>query len=143
MRVLRPVAVAILWNALVAGCQAIPSAGLVARSHALATQDARVRADLGIPEAAPSPRLIFLDGSALARLDADLRELLRSSGGGLYDRKTQTIYIDGTRYREGSVYHELVHHYFPFLSEKQREECLARLYEVLASQHSSFNGCAQ
>lgn len=137
MQALRIAALAFLAPSLMAGCV---HAGTPA--DRLSDFDARVRADLGIPDAAPSPRLVVLDGRNPDKLDKDLKALLDTSGGGLYDRRTQTIYIDGTRYREGSIYHELVHHYFPFIPEKQREECLARLYEVLATLHSSFNGCA-
>jgi hypothetical protein len=115
---------------------------LPAAQRDLAPFDARVRSDLGVPATAPQPKLVLLDAAALASLPVEYQNVLRASGGGLYDPNTQTIYLDASRYRDGLLYHELAHHYLRFLSEPQRSECLARLYEVHASRNSSFTGCA-
>ena len=77
----------------------------------------------------------------MSRLSAELRAPLHASGGAIYDPNTQTIYLDGSRYRDGSLYHELAHHYIRFMSEEQRSECLARLYELHVTS-SSFRGCS-
>ena len=106
-----------------------------------AEADARVRGDLGIPDETPSPRVVLADEKTLARLDAEVRRALHVSGGGLYDPKTQTIYLDASRYRDASLYHELAHHYMRFMTEQQRQECLARLYELHIAR-SSFSGCS-
>ncbi len=103
--------------------------------------DARVRGDFGIPDNVPAPRLIMVDDKAMSGLNPELRAAVLASGGAVYDPNTQTIYLDQSRYRDGSIYHELAHHYIPYMTESQRFECLARLYELLAT-NSSFSGCA-
>jgi len=119
---------------LLSGSAAIPAR--------FADADARVRGDLGIPDEAPAPRIILADAKTLAGLDAEVRSTLHVTGGGLYDPNTKTIYLDASRYREASLYHELAHHYMRFMTERQREECLARLYELHVTR-SSFPGCVR
>ncbi len=119
----------------------VASCGPVTITNRFEEIDARARGDLFVPEDAPSPQLILVDEKAMTRLDGGLKEFLLASGGGVYDPNTQTIYIDESRYREGILGHELVHHYVRFMSESQRIECLARLYEVHVSSNSSFAGC--
>ncbi len=58
--------------------------------------DARVRADLFIPDDAPPPEIIIVDGKTLSKLTGELREFLLASGGGVYDPNTKTIYLDGS-----------------------------------------------
>jgi hypothetical protein len=103
--------------------------------------DARVRGDLFIPDDAPTPKFVIVDQKALSNLSDEFSNFLLASGGGAYDPNTQTIYLDGSRYRDGILHHELIHHYVRFMSESQRIECLARLYEVHVSSNSSFVGC--
>jgi len=128
------------------GVAVLPALGLVACSVAAPSDhldefDARVRGDFFIPEETPHPKVVIVDAKGLSSLPSEYRDFLRASGGALYDPNTQTIYLDGSRYREGILYHELAHHYIHFMSEQQRFECLARLYEVHVSSNSSFAGC--
>lgn len=104
--------------------------------------DARVRGDLGIPDKVATPRLVILDDKAMSKLASELKAPLLASGGAVYDPNTQTIYLDESRYRYGSLYHELAHHYIRFMPETQRFECLARLYELHLT-NSSFSGCSR
>lgn len=128
---------------LAAGCAAVGAPGLLgAFSPPFAEADARVRGDLGIPDDAPRPRIVLADAKTLAGLDAEVRSTLHGTGGGLYDPNAQTIYLDASRYREASLYHELAHHYMRFMTREQRDECLARLYELHVAR-GSFSGCAR
>ena len=124
----------LLWQVLTLGCA---PATLVNRFPDI---DARVRGDLGIADDAPRPTLVLVDTETVSRLDAEVRGLLRTSGGGLYDPNRQIIYLDASRPREETLYHELVHHYYRYMSDAQRNECLARLYEAHATL-GSFPGC--
>ena len=103
--------------------------------------DRRVRQDFGIPEQVPSPRVVLVDGDLISRLDDHIRVNLMTSGGGIYDPQTHTIYLDRYRYEDNVIFHELVHHYFRFLPEGQVSECLARLYEAYAAT-VPFPGCS-
>ena len=103
--------------------------------------DARVRGDLFIPDSAPAPKIVIVDAGMLPRLDSEVKDVLATSGGAVYDPNSQTIYLDASRYRDGILHHELVHHYSRYMTESQRIECLARLYEVHVSSNSSFAGC--
>jgi hypothetical protein len=143
VRRVKGAALLLVLSALVAGCAAAGSPGLLGGfSTPFAEADARVRGDLGIPDEAPSPRIVLADAKTLAGLDAEVRSTLHVTGGGLYDPNTKTIYLDASRYREASLYHELAHHYMRFMTERQREECLARLYELHVTR-SSFPGCVR
>ncbi len=96
-------ALLLILSALAPGCAAAGSPGLLgAFSPPFAEADARVRGDLGIPDDAPSPRIVLADGKTLAGLDAEVRSTLHVTGGGLYDPNTKTIYLDASRYREAS-----------------------------------------
>ena len=143
VRLVKGATLLVLLSPLAVGCAGGAFAGFHGATPArFAEADARVRADLGVPDGAPSPRVVLVDRMPPATLDARVREELRQSGGGLYDPQTQTIYLDASRFRDPSLYHELVHHYVRFMTEQQREECLARLYELHVA-HGSFSGCAR
>lgn len=103
--------------------------------------DARIRGDLNMPAQTPSPRLVIVDDARRATLGRAVLDMLRDSGGGLYDPNQQIIYLDRYKASDGSLYHELMHHYFRFMSDAQRSECLARLYEIHAARSASFSGC--
>ena len=102
--------------------------------------DAKARADLSIPDSAPQPRVVIVDEARKATLAREIVGILDITGGGLYDPSAQTIYLDPNKATEGSLYHELTHHYYRYMSDAQRNECLARLYEFFVTR-GSFGGC--